>query len=109
MAQAVNISKRYCCARCYHNLGKATKLHRIQTPLEGEPDRWIVVCTECGGNVADRSVGRITQWFLEHEGAERIARAMEIKYIRRMMDREKQKERGEYHFDPEKTLSELGF
>ena len=106
---AIDISRRYCCAHCYHNRGIATQLHMIQVSLDDDPDRFIVICTECGGNVASRTVGRITVWFLTHEGQKRMARALEIKAYKRLLERERQKEQGTYHFDPVQSVKDLGF
>lgn len=106
---AIGIAKRYCCAKCYHEEGLATQLHMVQVPIEDVIDRFKVICTECGLNVAAQGVGRITTWYLHHRGAMNIERAYEIKEYNRRLERERQKEAGTYHFDPVETIKKLGF
>lgn len=107
--QALFLVDRYCCAKCYHDLGIATKLHQVQRPKDDNFDRFEVICTECGENVASRSVGRITRWFLTHIGQQYIERGKEIREYNRRMEAQRHKESGTYDYDPEKALRELGF
>ena len=106
---AIQLKKRYVCAYCFHTKGIATHLHYTQRATDDRWDRYLVYCTECGGNVADRSVGRITLWFLAHLGQKFIERAMEITAYERSIEREREKEAGTYHFDEQAALKELGF
>ena len=106
---AIQLGKRYVCAHCFHTKGIATILHYSQKATKDRFDRFLVFCTECGGNVAERSVGRITIWFLTHLGQQFMARANEIKEYERRIEVERKKSQGKYHFDEQAALKELGF
>lgn len=109
LKQALYLVDKYCCAKCYHDKGIATKLHQVQVPKGENFDRFAVICTECGENVASRSVGRITLWFLKHIGQQYIERGIEIRHYEQRLEIERQKQAGTYYFDEEKALRELGF
>lgn len=106
---ALSIRRRYVCAKCYHEKGIAAHLHMIQVPHGEDFDRFSVICTECGENVAKRNVGRITIWFLTQLGQKCMSRAMDIRDYNRRIERVKEELAGTYHFDEAEALKELGF
>lgn len=106
---ALTIVKRYVCASCFHKQGICTHLHMVQKPRDYDFDRWAVICTECGDNVLSREVGRITIWFLTHQGQKYIARYREIKLHQKRLDEARQKRDGTYHFDVDQAIKDLGF